>query len=169
VPDLNSAPASASKPEFVVISFFYRSMKKLLLLLTTAAATTATSFAQAPTAQAMPDQVGTSKSVDQMAARRAQYLAKELSLSADQQARLQPVLLAQRQEMQAMRDKVQTGGRQRGMGQDLKASMTKYDAQVKGILTPEQYTKFSQLKDEQRDKMRERRQGGQGMATPSAQ
>ena len=144
-------------------------MKKLLLLLATAAASTATSFAQAPAAQTMPAQPGTQKSPDQLAERRAQYLAKELGLSADQQAKLQPILLAQRQEMQAMRDKVQTGGRQRGMGQDLKASMAKYDAQVKGILTPEQYTKFSQLKDEQRDKMRERRQGGQGMATPSAQ
>jgi hypothetical protein len=104
-----------------------------------------------------------------MAARRAQYLTKELGLSADQQTKLQSILLAQRQEMQALRDKVQTGGRQRGMGQDLKASMAKYDAQVKGILTPDQYTKFTQLKDEQRDKMRERRQSGQGMAVPAAQ
>lgn len=144
-------------------------MKKLLLLLATAAATTATGFAQAPAAQTMPARPGTQKSPDQLAERRAQYLAKELGLTADQQAKLQPILLAQRQEMQAMRDKVPTGGRQRGMGQDLKASMAKYDAQIKGILTPEQYTRFSQLKDEQRDKMRERRQGGPGMASPSAQ
>ncbi|MBO2007943.1 hypothetical protein [Hymenobacter negativus] len=142
-------------------------MKKLLLLLATVAATTATSFAQAPTSP--PTSASTPKSADQMAERRAQYLAKELGLSPDQQAKLQPILQAQRQEMQAMRDKVQTGGRQRGMGQDLKASMAKYDAQVKGILTPEQYTKFSQMKDEQRDKMRERRASGQGMTMPVAQ
>lgn len=150
---------------------FYISMKKLLLLLATVAATTATGFAQAPAGQTVPAQTGTPKSPDQMAERRAQYLAKELGLSADQQARLQPVLLAQRQEIQALREKMQTGGRQRGMGQDLKASMAKYDTQIKGILTPEQYTKFSQLKEEQRDnvreKMRERRANGQ--ALPAAQ
>jgi protein CpxP len=125
-------------------------MKKLLLLLATAAATTATSFAQTPAAQTMPAQPGAQK-------------------SPDQKAKLQPILVAQRQEMQAMRDKVQTGGRQRGVGQDLKASMAKYDTQLKGILTPEQYTKFSQMKDEQRDKIRERRANGQGMGTPAAQ
>lgn len=137
-------------------------MKKLLLLLATAAATTATSFAQMPAAPA-----GTQKSPDQLADRRAQYLAQELGLTPDQQARLQPVLQAQRQEMQAMREQVQTGGRRRGMGQDLKASQARYDAQIKGILTPDQYSKFSQLKDEQRDKMRERRANGPG--TPAGQ
>jgi Spy/CpxP family protein refolding chaperone len=142
-------------------------MKKLLLLLATVAATTSTSFAQTTAAQ--PAQAGAQKSPDQMVERRTQYLAKELGLSADQQAKLQPVLLAQRQEMMAMRDKVQTGGRQRGMGQDLKAAQARYDAQIKGILTPEQYTKFSQMKDEQRDKMRERRANGQGMGMPAAQ
>ncbi|WP_460546936.1 hypothetical protein [Hymenobacter daeguensis] len=142
-------------------------MKKLLLLLATVAATTATSFAQAPAAQPAP--AGTQKSPDQMAERRAQYLAKELGLSADQQARLQPVLLAQRQEMLALREQVQTGGRRRGMGQDLKASQARYDAQIKGILTPEQYARFGQMKDEQRDKMRERRQSGQGLGAPAAQ
>lgn len=140
-------------------------MKKLLLLLATAAATTPASFAQTPATPPAP--AAAQQPADQLAERRAQYLAKELGLSADQQAKLQPVLLAQRQELQTLRSQVQTGGRRLGMGQDLKASQARYDAQIKGILTPEQYARFSQLKDEQRDKLRERRAAGPGLGTPA--
>lgn len=143
-------------------------MKKFLVLFAACAATTATSFAQAPAtaSQPTPATAGPQKSPDQMAERRAQYLAKELSLTADQQAKLTPILLAQRQDMQTLRSQVQTGGRRIGMAQDLKASQAKYDAQIKAVLTPEQYTKFTQLKEEQRDKMRERRANGQGLTAP---
>ncbi|WP_046244674.1 hypothetical protein [Hymenobacter terrenus] len=142
-------------------------MKQFLVLLAAFAATAGPSFAQAPAptspvtaAQPSPRP---QPSPTQQADRRAQYLTKELGLNADQQAKLTPILLAQRQEMMAMREQVQTGGRRRGMGQDLKATQAKYDDQIKVVLTPEQYAKFNQLKDEQRDKMRERRANGQGM------
>lgn len=142
-------------------------MTKFLILLTALAASASTSFAQAPAraAQTAVDPAGQPKSPDQQAERRAQYLTKELGLTPDQQARLTPILLAQRQEMQALRSQVQTGGR-RGMGQDLKASQTQYDTQIKAVLTPEQYAKFGQLKAEQRDKLRERRASGQGLKRP---
>ncbi|UOQ96282.1 hypothetical protein MUN81_13595 [Hymenobacter sp. 5317J-9] len=134
-------------------------MKRILVLLALSLGAASAASAQAPanagmaTAQATPEQ---------QAQRRTQYLAKELGLSADQQAKLQPILLAQRQEMMAMREKVQTGGRQRGMGQDLKAAQAKYTDQIKAVLTPEQFAKFDQMKDDARDKMRERRASGQG-------
>ena len=93
-------------------------------------------------------------------------MAKELSLTADQQARLTPILLAQRQEMLALRDKMQAGGRRAGMGQELKAAQAKYTEQIRAVLTPAQYTRFDQLKDEQRDKLRERRANGQSLKMP---
>ena len=136
-------------------------MKKFLFLAAAFAATAATSFAQMPPAPA-----GRPKMPDQQADRRAQYLAKELSLTADQQARLTPILLAQRQEMLALRDKMQAGDRHAGMGQELKAAQAKYTEQIRAVLTPEQYTKFDQLKDEQRDKLRERRASGQSLKMP---
>ena len=137
-------------------------MKKFLVLLAVASATVGSSSAQAPasTTQTAPPTASQAKSPDQQAERRAQYLAKELGLNADQQAKLTPILVAQRQEMVTMRNKVQTGGRRMGTGQDLKAAQARYDTQIKAVLTPEQYAKFSQLRDEQRDKMRERRQAG---------
>jgi Spy/CpxP family protein refolding chaperone len=141
-------------------------MKKLLLLLATVAATAGTGFAQAPTTPPTPAQAGAQKSPDQMVERRVQYLTKELSLTADQQAKLTPILVAQRQEMQTLRSQVQTGGRRIGMAQDLKAAQARYDTQIKAVLTPEQYTKFTQMKEEQKDKLRERRASGQGMQAP---
>ena len=53
-----------------------------------------------------------------------------------------------------------------GTAQDLKAAQAKFDEQLKAVFTPEQYTKFTAMKDEQRDKMRERRAAGQGLPTP---
>ncbi|MDO7847546.1 hypothetical protein Q5H92_14345 [Hymenobacter sp. M29] len=135
-------------------------MNKTLVLLSALLLAGGAASAQAP---AIPGPAATQKSPDQQAQRRAQYLAKELGLTADQQARLEPILLAQRQDMQAMRDRVQTNGRQRGMGQELKASQGKYTEQIRAVLTPEQFARFEQLKDEQRDKLRERRAGSQGL------
>ncbi|MDO7852580.1 hypothetical protein [Hymenobacter convexus] len=136
-------------------------MKKILVLLATLLTVGHAASAQAPaSAGATP---APQKSPDQQADRRAQYLAKELGLSADQQARLTPILLAQRQDMLALRDKVQATGRQRGMGQEMKATQAKYIDQIRAVLTPEQFAKFEQLKDEQCDKLRERRANGQGL------
>ena len=133
-------------------------MKKLLIILAASAACATTGFAQAPAMQAAP--AGPQKSPDQLIERRVQYLAKELGLSADQQARLQPLLLAQRQQMQTLREQRTTGGRRMGTAQDLKATQTKFDEQLKAVLTPGQYTKFDLMRGEQRDQLRQRRAAG---------
>lgn len=130
-------------------------MKKLLLLLAASAATAGTAAAQAPATAPTPA-VATA-APDQLAQRRAQYLGKELGLTADQQSRLAPILMAQRQQLQLLREQRTTGGRKMGTAQDLKASEARADEQLKTVLTPEQFTKFAQMRDEQREKMRERR------------
>ncbi|GAB3844908.1 hypothetical protein GCM10028822_02690 [Hymenobacter terrigena] len=132
-------------------------MKKLLLFLATSAATAGTAFAQAPAPTQTP--AGTA-APDQLAQRRAQYLGKELGLTADQQTRLAPILMAQRQQLQVLREQRTTGGRKLGTAQDLKANEARTDEQIKTVLTPEQFTKFSKMRDEQREKMREHRAAG---------
>lgn len=141
-------------------------MKKLLLLLATVA-TTGTGFAQAPTAaQNMPAQPGL-QSPAQMAKLGTQYLTKELGLSASQQARLEPVLLAQHQALMAIRTKALTGRPQPGAGQELKATLAKYDTQIKGVLTPDQYGKYTKIQDAKRNQAM-KQLSSQGMATPAA-
>lgn len=142
---------------------FLFNMKKVLVLLAALVATAAPAFAQGP-GSSLPGataQPGTrpQASPEQQATRRTQYLSKELSLSADQQARLQPILLAQGQELQRLRAQAGGAGRQ-GTGQQLKALQADYEQKIRAVLTPEQYTKFDQLKDERRDQLRERRAGG---------
>ncbi|SFQ00953.1 hypothetical protein [Hymenobacter arizonensis] len=141
-------------------------MKKTLVLLAALAANATTAFAQAPAsagpASTAPASTRPQPNPEQQAERRALYLAKELGLSADQQAKLQPILLAQRQEMLTFRDKAGTAGSRQGMAQQLKASQTKYEEQIRAVLTPEQFTKFDQMKDDRREQMREQRQGGRG-------
>lgn len=51
------------------------------------------------------------------------------------------------------------------MGQELKASQASYTGQIRAVLTPEQFARFDQLRDEQRDNLRERRATGQGKQT----
>ena len=143
-------------------------MKKLLFLLAAYSAAATTGFAQvpAPAKQTTPATAIPQNTPDQLIDRRSQYLAKELGLNADQQARLQPILLAQRQQLQALREQRTTGGRRLGTAQDLKAAQAKFDEQFKAVFTSEQYARFNQMQAEQRDKMRERRAAGQA-ATPT--
>ncbi|WP_426061516.1 hypothetical protein [Hymenobacter sp. B1770] len=141
-------------------------MTKTFVLLATLAATATRSFAQSPASAgpAPPAQAGArlQPSPEQQAERRSQYLGKELGLNADQKAKLQPILLAQRQEMLSFRDKTRAGGSRQGMGQQFKASQAKYAEQIRAVLTPEQFSKFDQLRDERRDHMPEQQPGGRG-------
>ncbi|QKG56085.1 hypothetical protein GKZ68_05180 [Hymenobacter sp. BRD128] len=128
-------------------------MKKLLLpLLALALAATAAS------AQTIPDQPGGRPhfTPEAVAARQTQNLTQQLGLSADQAAKVQPILLARSQEMMAMRGQVQAGTADRDqMRTQMQASRAKYDDQLKAILTPEQFTQLQTLEAS-------RRQGGPG-------
>lgn len=128
-------------------------MKKTLALLAALAlATAGTSFAQ--TAPAAGTKVKTHggkgnhgpKDPAKMADHKAGKMAKELGLSADQEAKVEQLLLARQQEGAALKAKFgtdKTAGRT-----EMKAAHERYNAQLKTILTPEQYAKFDKMKDE---------------------
>jgi protein CpxP len=81
-----------------------------------------------------------------MADHKAGKMAKELGLNADQEAKVEQLLLARQQESAALKTKYaadKTNGRA-----EMKASHEKYAAQLKAILTPEQYAKFDKMKAE---------------------
>ena len=132
-------------------------MKSTFLVLALLATGAGPVAAQAPAGGPQPGSPAAAQPPD----RRAQYLAKELGLSPDQQAKLGPIMQARRQELQALRNPAGTTGRQPGMGRELKAAQSNYLDQIKAVLTPEQYLKFTQLQDEQRRRLREQRQNGE--------
>ena len=84
------------------------------------------------------------KSPAQKADRHAGKMAKELGLNADQEAKVEQLLLARQQESAALKAKYGTD--KKAGRADMRAAHDRYEAQLKTILTPEQFAKMSQLK-----------------------
>ena len=141
-------------------------MKKFVALLAALALTTAAAHAQttpaAPAAQTAPlNNRDAMRSPEQQAQNQAQRLAKELNLTADQQTKVQQLMMAQRQESQTAIQNA--NGDRRAMGQAMRAGRDKFNGQLQQVLTPAQYTKYQETMAQRREQMRERRQGGGGM------
>jgi len=113
-------------------------MKKFLLPLL---AVVAFSFSAA--AQTSPAQQGDHprRSPQEMAQHQAKRLSKELSLSADQSGKVTQIMAARAQEMQAFR----AAGAARPTREQLQATRAKYDDQLKQVLTPDQFAKYTTL------------------------
>lgn len=147
-------------------------MKKLLLLLAVSGATATAARAQTPAATTTPGTIvrtvppagGLQQTPEGMVARRVQYLTDELALTPEQQARLKPVLLAQREQLQTLREGRVTNGRRYGSPQDMKNTELKFDEQLKTVFTPEQFAKYTQMKAEQAGKL----PGGRRPVRPGA-
>ena len=133
-------------------------MKKSLLLLAAMAFGTA-SFAQttpAATATRLPTHrghrmgKGEHKTPEQRAEQRTAMLTKKLSLTADQQVKVQQIMLAQAQEGQALKTKYPAKEQRQALRQEMQAGHAKYQAQLQGVLTADQYGKLAALKKEHR-------------------
>ena len=119
--------------------------KNFLLLVALAFATAGTSFAQTtPAASMVQARKQAPKSPAQKADRQAGKMAKELGLNADQEAKVEQLLLARQQETAALKTKYGTD--KKAGRPEMKAAHDRYQTQFKAILTPEQYAKFSQMK-----------------------
>lgn len=96
---------------------------------------------------------------EEMAKRQTQRMTQELGLNADQATKVQQIMMARSQEMQAMRG--QGDGDRDKIREQMQASRTKYSAQFKEVLTADQYTKYSEM-----EANRMNRGGGRGMGGP---
>ena len=131
----------------------------LMPLLAAFALTIGTAAAQTTTAPAAGQMQGrgygrNQGTPEEMAARQSQRLTKELGLNADQTAKVQQILLARGQEMQAMRSQAQGGGDRNQLREQMQANRTKYETQFKEVLTADQYTRFAAMQDDRMDKGR---------------
>ncbi|RZK19137.1 MAG: hypothetical protein EOO56_14790 [Hymenobacter sp.] len=81
------------------------------------------------------------RSPQEMAEHQTQRLSKELSLNADQSAKVVQIMTARTQEMQALR----AAGSARPTREQMQANRAKYDDQFKQVLTPDQYAKYTAL------------------------
>jgi Spy/CpxP family protein refolding chaperone len=85
----------------------------------------------------------------------AKKLTKVIPLTAEQTPQVQAALLDRMTKMATMKTTVEKGdGKQK---EAAKAIMAEFDAKMKTILTPEQYTKFEQTREDKKEKMMEKR------------
>ncbi|UOG76282.1 hypothetical protein MTX78_06695 [Hymenobacter tibetensis] len=97
---------------------------------------------------------------EQRADMQTQRLSKQLSLSADQTSQVRAIALAENQELQALRSKNAAADSRQGAGQEMRAIREEYDTQLKALLTPEQATKYNQLREDQLNKRKDKMKGG---------
>lgn len=135
-------------------------MKKMLFLLTVAALSFANAQAQTtPPANGGNYQGrGMGRGMDRTPAQRAdmqtQRLTSQLGLTTEQQPKVREIFLSQANRMETLRG---SGDRQ-AMMQQMQDARTSTDAQLKGVLTPEQYTKYEQLREDRMERAGEMRQ-----------
>ena len=144
--------------------------KNLVLLAVLAFATGSTAFAQAPAVKttgsdanqtaihqsAMRQEMAAEsngkggkivgKNPAQKADHHAAKMAKELGLTADQETKVEKLMLAREQESITLKAKFAAD--KKAGRPEMKAAYDRYEAQLKTILTPAQFTKMSQLKAE---------------------
>lgn len=149
-------------------------MKKSLALFAALALAATSAFAQTtppPAASAYPAPAGPPPALpgprrpvppEQMAARRSQKLAQQLGLNADQQSRLQAALLAERQAMTSPAPGAPVN--RRALHRAMQANHARYEAQVRTILTPDQYAQFTAMEQQHRADARAKRQQRMGAA-----
>ncbi|MGI4737342.1 MAG: hypothetical protein ACRYG7_19425 [Janthinobacterium lividum] len=120
-------------------------MQKFLLPLIAAVAL---SFSAA--AQSGPPQDGSrpQRSPEEMATRQTEHLTKDLGLSAEQSAKVQQIMAARTQEMQAMR----ATGSARPSREQMQTNRAKYDDQLKQVLTPDQLAKYTAMQANRRQR-----------------
>jgi periplasmic protein CpxP/Spy len=104
------------------------------------------------------------KSPEEMAQQRTERLAQRLDLNATQKNQLQALNMRQAQEMKAMRESHKAAAdktpEQRAQMQEArKAHHDKWQAELKGILTAEQYVKYETDRDQMHQKRGEARKG----------
>ncbi|GAB3305074.1 hypothetical protein ACFQT0_23450 [Hymenobacter humi] len=101
---------------------------------------------------------------EEMAKRQSERMTQELGLSADQTAKVQQILMARGQEMQAMRGQARDAGNRDAMRTQMEANRAKYDAQFKEVLTADQYTKYTTMQADRMNRGGGERGRGYGQA-----
>ena len=155
-------PARPRLPLFSAQIFFAIHMKKSLFLLAALAfASASPSFAQTtPTpTQAAKAHHGKhgghskqAKTPEQRADHGTAMLTKKLSLTAAQQLQVRQILLAQAQEGQALRAQYPAKEQRQARRQAMQAGRAKYQAQLQGVLSTDQYGKLQALHQERQHK-----------------
>ena len=117
-------------------------MKKLMLTIAGLVIVISLSFAQNPSKP--------TRTPEQKAAKRSEMLAQKLSLTPEQKQSVYNLILDRTTKVEAVKAKYAAD--KKGMGKELKSIRDNFDTQMKSILTPDQATKWEQLRAEEKAK-----------------
>ena len=87
---------------------------------------------------------------EQRATKQVQRLTKALTLTNDQVAQIQPMLL----ELNQKRDAMRNASDKRAAMKEMRDLVTAQDEKMKTILNADQYTKYQDIKEDAQEKMR---------------
>ena len=125
-------------------------MKKTILMCTMLFALAATTFAQ--TTQTTDPIEQKQKGKDKMQRHNKKNAADELGLNADQKVKMKEIRASQQGKMKAIKS-YQSLTKEQKKAQ-MEAAMTEHDNAVKNILTPEQQTKMTAMKEKHKADMK---------------
>ena len=128
-------------------------MKKTILMFTMLFALVATTFAQTTqTPQATDPIEKKQKGKDKMQHANKDRAADELGLNADQKAKMKEIRTTQQGKMKAIKSDQSLTKEQKKA--QMQTAMTEHDNAIKNILTPEQQTKMTAMKEKRKAEMK---------------
>jgi hypothetical protein len=127
--------------------------KKIVLALSFFVASFSLSINSATAQDGRRDAAQQNQTPEQRADNQLQRWTKALSLTADQVTQIKPMLLDLNQKRAAMRDATD----KRAAMKDMRDLVTAQDEKMKAILSADQYTKYEDIKDDMKDRMKGRK------------
>jgi periplasmic protein CpxP/Spy len=86
-------------------------------------------------------------------------MTQDLALNSDQAAKVKVILLDRIKKSEAVKEKYFSAAERKAMQQEMKALRDQKENELKAVLTPEQYAKRQQLKEERKKKKMEDKKG----------
>jgi periplasmic protein CpxP/Spy len=99
---------------------------------------------------------------EERAAKATEMMKKRLNLSEAQATKVAQLNLERAKKQEDIREVMQESPAVKQAKEDRKAMVSKYDADLKAVLTPEQYAQFSKERDDRKDMMKDRREERRG-------
>ncbi len=127
--------------------------KKLILVLSIFTASLTINIDTVKAQDSQSTQQDQNQTPEQRAAKQVQRLTKALTLSNDQVAQIQPMLL----ELNQKRDAMRNASDKRAAMKDMRDLVMAQDDKMKTILNADQYTQYTTIKDDAKDRMRGRK------------
>jgi protein CpxP len=134
-------------------------MKKIILS-ATLAVFCQLAFFQTVFSQTTVNNKAKERTPEQRADMHVKKMTQDLSLTSDQVPKVKALMLDKIQKMDAIKAKYSNSTDKKAMHQEMKAMHDQKETELKAILTPEQYTKHVQMREQEKQKRMQNKQDG---------